>query len=57
MIGKQNEAICTLVQVGDWRKYALEEHNIGLICIFHIVHNRFNTMLVGNIDIGVVLND
>jgi hypothetical protein len=27
------------------KKYALEENNIGLICIFHIVNNRFNTML------------
>jgi hypothetical protein len=27
-----------------WRKYALEEINIVLICIFHIVHNKFNTM-------------
>jgi hypothetical protein len=28
-----------------WRKYALEENNIRLICIFHIVHNKISTML------------
>jgi hypothetical protein len=42
-------------------KCALEENNNRLICIFHIVHNKFNNMLElcqsENIDIGVVLND
>jgi hypothetical protein len=28
-----------------WRKYALEENNKGFICLFHLVHNKFNTML------------
>jgi hypothetical protein len=37
--------ICTLVQVGDWRKYALEENNKWFICIFHIVHDKFNIVL------------
>jgi hypothetical protein len=43
-------------------KYALEENNNGLICIFNIVHNKFNTitMSMENIDIFdicVALND
>jgi hypothetical protein len=28
-----------------WRNYALEENNNRLICIFRIVHNKFNAML------------
>jgi hypothetical protein len=44
-VNKCDWIICTLVQVGDLRKYALEENNKGLIFIFHIVHNNYNTML------------
>jgi hypothetical protein len=44
-VNKCDSIIYTLVQVGYSRKYALEENNNGLICIFHIVHNKFNTML------------
>jgi hypothetical protein len=33
------------MQVGDWRKYALEENNKLFICIFHLVHNKFNIIL------------
>jgi hypothetical protein len=28
-----------------WRKYALEENNKGFICIFYLVHNKFNIVL------------
>jgi hypothetical protein len=37
--------ICTLVQVENWRKYVLEENNKWFIFIFHLVHNKFNTVL------------
>jgi hypothetical protein len=33
------------MQVGDWKKYALEENNKWFICIFHLVHDKFNTVL------------
>jgi hypothetical protein len=40
-----NWIICTLVQVGDWRKYAPEENNKWFIYIFHLVHDKFNIVL------------
>jgi hypothetical protein len=42
-----NWIIFTLVQVGDWRKYALcpRKNNKEFICIFHLVHNKFNIVL------------
>jgi hypothetical protein len=42
---KCNLIIRTLVQVGDWRKYAIEENNKWFICIFHLVHDKFNIVL------------
>jgi hypothetical protein len=37
MISKKcNWNIFTLLQVRDWRRYALEENNKGFICIFHL---------------------
>jgi hypothetical protein len=37
--------IYTLVQVRDWKKYALEENNKGFICIFYLVYDKFNIVL------------
>jgi hypothetical protein len=37
--------ICTLLQVGNLRKYALEENNKWFVYIFHLVHDKFNIVL------------
>jgi hypothetical protein len=34
-----------IIAIKKWRNYALEENNIGLICILREVHNKFSTML------------
>ena len=53
-----NYIICTLVQVGDWRKYALEENNMSdyltYFIKFKIVMYHAITVLSGNINTRVV---